>query len=493
MLQTKCFLTYCLALVAFVVVPARSANVLQQVQVITRHGARTPLTKTGGLVEGGSTLTPNGEKQQYELGLWLRSEYAPELFDQYNSSMARFESSDYDRTLVSAYNLAAGLFPETARDPAGQSLLPNGVPRSNIPVYSVGRTNDIRIRAYDKCPTFQNKLDELYNDATFTGKETSNRDLLTFLAQNPAFQQYAGPGSYVPLSQVWNVYDAINVAKTECTAPSGAPTSRACLELPDPSIHSALTDSQWTSLKNIAHEAEQLKYGRSTAGTLLGGNLLFQIHQRMGGSITGTDDNNDDRRRLSSTSRLVPFYLYSAHYPTILGVLSALGESATDRVIPNYASALIFELYRDSITGAYSVRVRYKDGFDSPTATELRLEPNCNNLQYCPLNSFTSQLQSIGYTNEAGWCTACDNKNADVCLRTQLDNYRCSSCLDNAGAFVATFFGGSMIGVLVTIGVLCLCTKFRRNRVLQRGSSRRRAGHRQMKEGSNPDNIDDQL
>ena len=102
---------------------------------------------------------------------------------------------------------------------------------------------------------------------------------------------------------------------------------------------------------------------------------------------------------------------------------------------------------------------------------------------FCSLNSFTSQLQSIGYTNEAGWCTACDNKNADVCLRTQLDNYRCSSCLDNAGAFVATFFGGSMIGVLVTIGVLCLCTKFRRNRVLQRGSSQARR-HRQVKEGS---------
>eukprot|EP00954_Amorphochlora_amoebiformis_P023464 1360235-Amorphochlora_amoeboformis.AAC.1 len=62
---------------------------LLQVQVVTRHGARTPLTKeASSLREGGSSLTPLGELQQYQLGEWLRSRYSsfgPE-FRTYNAS-----------------------------------------------------------------------------------------------------------------------------------------------------------------------------------------------------------------------------------------------------------------------------------------------------------------------------------------------------------------------------------------------------------------------
>ena len=56
--------------------PAQGRGTLLQVQVIARHGARTALTKTAtSLLEGGAALTPIGEKQLYDLGVWLRERY----------------------------------------------------------------------------------------------------------------------------------------------------------------------------------------------------------------------------------------------------------------------------------------------------------------------------------------------------------------------------------------------------------------------------------
>ena len=62
------FLVVFFLLVAFplakstVVTPAVGRGTLVQVQVVVRHGARTPLTKQAkALLEGGSTLTAIGE------------------------------------------------------------------------------------------------------------------------------------------------------------------------------------------------------------------------------------------------------------------------------------------------------------------------------------------------------------------------------------------------------------------------------------------------
>ena len=53
-----------------------SVPILKQVQVVTRHGAQNLLTKTATtLQEASSTLTPNGQKHLYKLGVWLQTTY----------------------------------------------------------------------------------------------------------------------------------------------------------------------------------------------------------------------------------------------------------------------------------------------------------------------------------------------------------------------------------------------------------------------------------
>ena len=69
---------------------------------------------------------------------------------------------------------------------------------------------------------------------------------------------------------------------------------------------------------------------------------------------------------------------YSAHYPTIISLFSALGlNKAPDsplRRIPYYASLVFFELLRDSNNGKLVVQFSFKNGVDvSVKVTIFRL------------------------------------------------------------------------------------------------------------------------
>jgi len=173
-----------LAVLCGLVSQAQSALVLKQVQVITRHGARTPLTKTAAsLAEGYSSLTPQGEQQMYLLGQWLHTRYTGQgVVDEYSNTFSEVHSSSYDRTLVSASSLALGLYSLAARDPNTQSLLGASVVPANVPVYAVDQANDITIRAYDKCDVFNARLDALYSSAAWTGYAAAHSALLAKLA-----------------------------------------------------------------------------------------------------------------------------------------------------------------------------------------------------------------------------------------------------------------------------------------------------------------------
>ena len=177
------------------VTPASGRGTLVQAQVIARHGARTPLTKTAAsLFEGGAVLTPIGQLQQYELGVWLGKKYRRDLnLETYNSQKIHLQSSDFDRTVVSASSLALGMFPETSRaghNVNGLSLLPSGVTPANVPVHTKARINDLDIRAYTLCPTLQTRRAELYKQEEFLDLEMDNLELLTYLGGNINFVDF---------------------------------------------------------------------------------------------------------------------------------------------------------------------------------------------------------------------------------------------------------------------------------------------------------------
>jgi hypothetical protein len=414
---------------------------LKQLHVITRHGSRLSLTKTQTLVEGtgAGTLTPLGQIQMFDLGVWLRTLYASlSLFEVYDPSKVHLQSSAFERTVTSANSLALGFFPQSARDPVGMSLL--SVIPANVPVYTTESKNDVTIRAYDKCETFLNHLGELYSSEGWKALEKDNSVLLKRLAGIASFEEYVDSSTgKVPLTEVWNVFDAIHVAKTECG--SG---SVFCQYLQTPSVKDVLDDDEWAALQSLAHQTELLKYGSDIAGRLVGGNLLLQMIDRMQGTPGGQVSADFEK-----------LYLYSAHYPTILGLFAALNdEPVGSEVIPNYASALIFELYENDLDGQRSVQVLYKAG-DETDHKPVPLGSACSDTM-CPLTALSGRVSNLSLES---WCRNCGNKDADVCLADLVES-RESCSTDLEIPVVVGWFSG-VLSSLVVLAVTLFVQKRR--------------------------------
>ena len=445
-----------------VIVEARPT--LRQVHVITRHGSRRPLSKTSDTLEEGTTtseqslLTPLGQQQHYQLGEWLRerylnmedaTEFGTNVLQVYNPGQSHFESSSYERTLSSANSLALGLFPLDAR---GLQLVP-AIP-ANVPVYSQDRRNDVTIRAYDKCPAFHDALEDLYVTQTWQQIQRDAMPLLRKLASILEFQKFAvtvrtddtqnGLASFIPLQELWNCYDAIAVARQECPPTSNfgqeAEVAATCdpAIVPDPSLATVVTEEEWEKIELLSHAAELLKYGRDVAENKVGGVLWHTILQRM---MANNDNNNNN-----SNAAPFRFYVTSAHYPTILGLFAALGipfNSNEDKVIPEYASALIIELYHDDDNQQQYIKLLYKSGVQTEAISVLvssqcrtSLDPGCT------IEDFATALEAVQVTPEQ-WCGLCSNTDVDACMQQELQalQQRCSED-SNAGVIVGSYFAG---------------------------------------------------
>jgi hypothetical protein len=418
-------------------------RVLKQIHVLTRHGARTELAKDADSLaeEGGEALTPLGQQQLYKMGEWLRQHYINYNNDgdrlsleYYNPALHRLQSSNFERTLSSANALALGLFPNPERATASvimdsdsnstppllPTFLPNGVAPA-IPVYSIKDENDIYLRAYHHCPQFHDNLQWLYEIDEWKNGEKMNESLLRKLAN--IFPEYAVDGK-IPMKDLWNVYDPIHVAVTECVAPADGENdnSVACDALvPLPSLATVLSNTDFAALERLAHEVEFLKFGRQeTAGNLLGSNLLWQILERVAEHQRGT------------------FFLYSAHVPTLLGFLTTLQASqdfvkATGEKFIDYGGALILELYEDinddKVGNGLFIKLKYKSlEKDRPVAIPLKEGSDaveCGGTddsgedRLCGLSKFSVWATANTLVGAENWCNACGNEYADVCLRSK--------------------------------------------------------------------------
>lgn len=112
---------------------------VELLQIVFRHGARTPVVtypndeyqeaywkKYGGFGQ----LTPVGMQQHYEYGNFLRKNYFDFLNQTYNRERVYAISTDYDRTLMSAYSLLASLY-----KPEGDQIWNKNLSWQPIPVH----------------------------------------------------------------------------------------------------------------------------------------------------------------------------------------------------------------------------------------------------------------------------------------------------------------------------------------------------------------------
>lgn len=120
-----------------------------------RHGARTPVksypkdiyhedswSKFGGYGQ----LTQTGMRQHFAYGQFLKDRYSQFLNKTYDRRRVQIRSTDYDRTLMSAYSLLAGLF-----EPFDYQKWNNDLNWQPIPVHTTELKND-KIFYSNDCP-----------------------------------------------------------------------------------------------------------------------------------------------------------------------------------------------------------------------------------------------------------------------------------------------------------------------------------------------------
>ncbi|KAJ1528663.1 hypothetical protein ONE63_007057 [Megalurothrips usitatus] len=332
--------------------PEEAEPELVMVNVLFRHGDRTPVKaypldpyrNVSYWSTGWGQLTTIGMQQHYELGMWLRQRYISLLKSDYTKSDVYIQSTDVDRTLMSAESNLAGLFP-----PRGTRMFEPNLKWQPIPIHTVPEHLDHVLAMKKPCPRY---------DAEFT--KARNLPEIARLEK-----EYAGLFKYLSIhtgQEVKTIESAEYIHSTlfieslkNFTLPEWTKTV-----YPEP----LKTLAQWSfALPAYTPELRRLK----------------------GGPLVKEWIDHFQKKRSSILDPDRKMFIYSAHDTTIANILSTLGVFQPH--CPPYAATVLAELYK--IKDLYYVAIVYKNS----SATQNLAIPGCSEL--CELDKFINLTKSV--------------------------------------------------------------------------------------------------
>ncbi|XP_043213498.1 prostatic acid phosphatase-like [Amphibalanus amphitrite] len=347
-------------------------STLQLVQVLFRHGARTPVVvcptdphRDLWLDDGLGQLTNQGKQMQFELGQFLRTRYGGFLSEKYHENYTLVRASDVDRTLMSAEVNLAGLYPPKGRDVWNPDLA-----WQPIPVHTEPITSDRLLNFMAACPRYAIELKRVLNTTPLRLVEKQNQPLYEYLSQHC--------GAPVrDLEQAMLLFDLLLIEDARnWTLPAWATARLAPYNATVyPDVLKPLTELAFDLL---SYDAALRRLG--------GGALLADITEHLSQKVSGT---------LSPPNR--ELFMYSGHDSDVAALLGALG--VYNGIAPPLASCVIVELHRDA-SGAFFVELFYRND----TAVEpyqLRL-PNCTGR--CPWVAFRDLTAPVRVQDGAAEC-----------------------------------------------------------------------------------------
>ncbi|XP_035172956.1 prostatic acid phosphatase-like isoform X3 [Oxyura jamaicensis] len=189
---------------------ATAERELKFVAVVFRHGDRTPIVnfptdlhKESEWPQGFGQLTKTGMQQLYELGQYVRKRYSNFLNSTYNRKEFYIQSTDYDRTIMSAQSYLSGLFPPTSSQIWNPELL-----WQPIPVHIVPKATDRRLHfPLSDCPRFDELQNETQTSSEFQSRIQPYMDFLQTMAVNTGLE--LNHLKILDNFQLWNTYDTL--------------------------------------------------------------------------------------------------------------------------------------------------------------------------------------------------------------------------------------------------------------------------------------------
>ncbi|AIN99913.1 membrane-bound acid phosphatase, putative [Leishmania panamensis] len=324
------------ALLAAVCLPAPARGsvewVLQQVQVLHRHGSRSAVPSYNATDICGSTpcgeLNPEGETMVRNVGEFLRARYtadatvvdAPFLpSSDYDLSVVASRSTDVRRTLQSAQLLLAGMFPNAIR------LIPA--------IHTVPTSQDTMLY------TFSQPWVALY--ATYATAAQQART-------NPVVDHYFPDWTELRglAAEVWSEgYCSNYETRLNCAIMlfDIAAAKRSVGKLP------AAVAARYDDLHAIIAEWFRGMWHYDASNP-----FLVQQGGRGQPFLQQVLTNMDDFIAARSTYKVMH---YSGHDISLAAVWGTLGDRSAYAMQPTYAQTFVLELLKSATTGEYGVRV----------------------------------------------------------------------------------------------------------------------------------------
>ncbi|KAF4793184.1 hypothetical protein TURU_113439 [Turdus rufiventris] len=300
-----------------------------------RHGDRTPIVnfptdlhKESEWPQGFGQLTKTGMQQLFELGQYMRKRYSSFLNSTYNRQEFYIQSTDYDRTIMSAQSYLSGLFPPTSSQIWNPELL-----WQPIPVHIFQKTTEQRLNfPLPNCPRF----DELQHE-TQTSKEFQDRiqpymDFLQTMAVNTGLE--LNHLKILDNFQLWNTYDTLH-----------------CEDIHNYTLPVWATEDVINKMEKLAELSLLSLFGvykTEEKSRLQGGVLVNIILNSIKQAV-----NSSAPRKMEVYSAVSIFIIYkscfdfTSKHDTTVGALQ-IALNIFNGKLPPYAACQFFELYQES-------------------------------------------------------------------------------------------------------------------------------------------------
>uniref|UniRef100_A0A914XP43 Uncharacterized protein n=1 Tax=Plectus sambesii TaxID=2011161 RepID=A0A914XP43_9BILA len=354
------------------------------VQALWRHGDRAPantypkdLYQESAWPQGWGQLSAAGMEQCFNLGAQLRAMYSPHFISSiYNSNEVYVRSTDYDRALMSAMSVMAGLFPAGTAGVhyPSASAVPNWPYHwSPIPIHALDFAGNHILNPFANCPRAAQLLANIQRSALYRKIALEKQPLFNFLTVNTGMRVSLGSG-------IHTLQDALLIEKTN--------------KMKNPDWLNETVSNEISNLTLIFHNfnfgllpevmPEMIKFR--------GGSLLKTIISDMQVKLLCLQNNPNASSACRAHARR-KFYGYSAHDTTLTALLTTFDlYHLLEKGLPGYAACILVELWKTK--NGPQVKILYRSSFDVPFLPITSLINGCPpNSDYCPFTLFVRRSQ----------------------------------------------------------------------------------------------------